>query len=109
LLKDDGENAVLVMKPSFRLLRTGLKLASEWREPSQKRDFPLLLLVAERDQIMDNSAPWDAAERNTTRHTRKVIPGAGHGAQITHPNEIAAAILDWLAQIDSRVAPANES
>jgi alpha-beta hydrolase superfamily lysophospholipase len=109
LLKNDGSKGVLVIKPSFRLLRTGLKLAREWREPPQKRDFPLLLLVAERDQIMDNGPAWVAAERNTTRHTRKIIPGAGHGAQITHPKEIAADILNWIAAIDTLVAPARES
>lgn len=111
LLNNDNDKGkgVLVMKPSFRLLRTGLKLAREWREPPQKRDFPLLLLVAERDQIMDNGPAWIAAGRNTTNSTRKIIPGAGHGAQITHPKEIAGEILDWIAAVDSRVVPAKES
>lgn len=109
LLKDDGSKGLLVMKPSFRLLRTGLKLAGEWREPSQKRDFPLLLLVAERDQIMDNGFAWMAAQGNTTDPTLEIIPGAGHGAQITHPTEIATKILNWIAAIDSRVASAKES
>lgn len=109
LLEQDGNSGVLVTKPSFRLIGTGLKLASEWREPLQKRDFPLLLLVAERDQIMDNGPAWNAAARNTIHHTRQVIPGAGHGVQITHPNEVAKRILDWIATIDSSSVPANES
>lgn len=109
LLAKDGETGVLVAKPSFRLVRTGLKLASEWREPKQKRDFPLLLLVAERDQIMDNGPAWDAAHRNTTRLTPHVISGAGHGAQITHPKKVATHILEWIATIDRPIAPTNES
>jgi alpha-beta hydrolase superfamily lysophospholipase len=109
LLEKDGKSGVLVAKPSFRLVHIGLELAQEWREPQRARDFPLLLLVAERDQIMDNGYAWDAAQRNTTRLTTHVIPGAGHGVQITHPKKIATHILEWIATIDSRVAPTNES
>lgn len=109
LLVEDGKTDVLVTKPSFRLLRTGLKLAKEWREPPRQRGFPLLLLVAERDQIMDNGPAWVAAQSNTSRSTREIIPGAGHGVQITHPKEIATRILGWIAKNDSGVAPAKES
>lgn len=109
LLKKDGETGVLVEKPSFRLVHIGLKLAEESREPQVKRNFPLLLLVAERDQIMDNGEAWDAAQRNTTHPTMHVIPGAGHGVQITHPKKVATHILEWIATIDSRIAPTNES
>lgn len=98
LLKEDLEHEVLVEKPSFRLVNTGLKLAKEWRAPRQKKDLRLLVIVAERDQIMDNCAAWDAAKQNATNPTLEVIANAGHGAQITHARETAESIVGWLAK-----------
>jgi|GEM_PF-2142550 len=87
---------VSVNKPSVRLLHTGLSLARDWRKAHEPLPVPLLVIVAERDQIMDNQAAWTAAVAHAPRHHLEVIPGAGHGAQITHPDLIAKYIVHWV-------------
>lgn len=100
LLERDRILGLLEDKPSFRLLDTGLRLAREARASPQKADLRLLVILANCDQIMDNSEAWQAALRNFTHLARREIAGAGHGIQITHAREVAAHISEWITPVD---------
>jgi pimeloyl-ACP methyl ester carboxylesterase len=92
---------VLLQKPSLRLVQTGLVLAKEWRDadPARKIDEPVLVLVAECDQIMDNESACTVARLHAKKVTMETLPGAGHGAQISHAHLVAEQIRNWVGRV----------
>ncbi len=110
LLKTDTDNQALVQAPTYRLLHAGLKLGREWSSSAQGKNLqvPMLLIVADRDQIMNNHKAWLAAERRTRawpgQLTVKHLPEAGHGAQITAAPALAGHIARWITQEGARSA-----
>jgi pimeloyl-ACP methyl ester carboxylesterase len=58
-------------------------------------DAPTLLLWGEQDRIMPRSYAEKFAAGIAGRSEIRVIPGAGHLAELDRPEETAAAILAW--------------
>jgi pimeloyl-ACP methyl ester carboxylesterase len=58
---------------------------------------PTLLLWGEKDAIMPRSYAKRIAERLSGPSETRIIPGAGHLAELDKPDEVARAILDWCA------------
>lgn len=58
---------------------------------------PTLLLWGEKDAIMPRSYAKRIAERLGEPNETRIIPGAGHLAELDKPDEVARAILDWCA------------
>ena len=58
---------------------------------------PTLLLWGERDRVMPKSYVERFARALPGRSEIRVIPGAGHLAELDKPQEVAAAILAWTA------------
>jgi pimeloyl-ACP methyl ester carboxylesterase len=56
---------------------------------------PTLLLWGEHDRIMPRSYADKFARGIAGRSEIRVIPGAGHLAELDKPEEVAAAILEW--------------
>lgn len=56
---------------------------------------PTLLLWGEGDHIMPKSYADKFAKGITGKTEVKVIPGAGHLAELDKPDEVARAVLDW--------------
>lgn len=58
---------------------------------------PTLLLWGEKDAIMPLSYAKRIAKRLGGPSETRIIPGAGHLAELDRPDEVARAILDWCA------------
>jgi pimeloyl-ACP methyl ester carboxylesterase len=58
-------------------------------------EAPTLLLWGEEDKIMPRSYADNFARGIKGRTEIKLIPGAGHLAELDKPDEVAQAILDW--------------
>ena len=58
-------------------------------------EAPTLLLWGEEDKIMPRGYADNFARGIQGRTEIKVIPGAGHLAELDKPDEVAQAILDW--------------
>lgn len=58
-------------------------------------EAPTLLLWGERDRVMPLSYAGRIAARLGARHEMRVIPGAGHLAELDQPDAVAEAILSW--------------
>ena len=58
---------------------------------------PTLLLWGEHDRIMPQSYAAKFAAAIAGRTEIRVIPGAGHLAELDQPNAVSAAILQWMA------------
>ena len=58
---------------------------------------PTLLLWGAEDRIMPRSYADRFARGIAGRSEIRVIPGAGHLAELDKPDEVAAAILRWTA------------
>lgn len=105
LLRQDTCKHVLVETPTVRLIHSGLELGHEWRTGKKQISPPMLLIVADRDQIMNNHEAWRAAKAHTdaTPHQLDIKPlhDAGHGAQITHTHQMARIISLWINQVQS--------
>lgn len=92
---EQAKPSLLLAKPTARTLRAGLKLNSSWSDETFTIDIPTLLIQADRDQIMRNCQSRKLAEARCSDLTMPVILDAGHGAQLTHPWEIASEIPEW--------------
>jgi pimeloyl-ACP methyl ester carboxylesterase len=99
----DKQNGVLLEDPSRATIWAGKKLAHKWQHAEAGALPRMLVLVATRDQIMNDAAAIAAAAHATAPHqlTVEKIP-AGHGAQISHPHEIARKLLAWLETAPAR-------
>lgn len=81
-------------KPSRATIWAGRRMTKPWQKPHSLP--PTLVIVATRDQIMDNSAAITAVKKTAGPGRFKIRPiDAGHGAQISHADEIAGEILTW--------------
>ena len=58
-------------------------------------EAPTLLLWGEQDRIVPRSYADKFAGAISGRTEIRVIPGAGHLAELDKPDEVAAAILEW--------------
>jgi alpha-beta hydrolase superfamily lysophospholipase len=101
-LKEDEKSGLLLTRPTYRLLYTGLALASEWKSSSKQLTIPGLVILAGRDQIMDNAAAWRAVSQHSSKAKLVSLEDAGHGAQITSPAEIADSISKWTRETEDR-------
>jgi pimeloyl-ACP methyl ester carboxylesterase len=57
---------------------------------------PCLLIWGEQDRLMPRSYAERIATGLSGRSEIRVIPGAGHLAELDKPDEVAAAILGWI-------------
>jgi pimeloyl-ACP methyl ester carboxylesterase len=58
-------------------------------------EAPTLLLWGEQDRIVPRSYAGKFAGAIPGRTETRIIPGAGHLAELDKPDEVAAAILEW--------------
>ena len=63
--------------------------------PERLIEAPTLLLWGEQDSIMPRSYADRFAKAIKGRSETRIIPGAGHLAELDKPDETARAILDW--------------
>ena len=71
---------------------------SEWRQAGPLIALitaPTLLLWGGEDRIMPRSYADKFAKGIAGKTEIRVIPGAGHLAELDKPDEVAAAILGW--------------
>lgn len=102
LLSQDEKHGLLLTRPTYRLVYTGLALASEWKSSSKPLAIPVLIILARRDQIMDNAAAWKAVRQHSSKPSLLSLEDAGHGAQITSAAEIAQSISSWIQETGNR-------
>lgn len=58
---------------------------------------PTLILWGEKDRLIPNSYARRFAKAIKGRTETRIIPGAGHLAELDRPDEVAAAILEFMA------------
>ena len=66
----------------------------ERRLPSIKA--PTLLLWGEKDRLIPRSYAGTIAKTMKARTETKIVTGAGHLAELDKPDEVAAAILEFM-------------
>jgi alpha-beta hydrolase superfamily lysophospholipase len=96
-----ANDRMLLQRPTVRTLVSGNKLMKSWRSGLRRAQSipPILVIVATRDRLMDNavaasSFPKPPPGNRTLQPAFRVVE-AGHGAQVTHPREIARHIARW--------------
>ena len=57
---------------------------------------PTLLIWGEQDRVMPRSYAERMAASIAGRSEIRIIPGAGHLAELDQPDEVAAAVLGWI-------------
>lgn len=102
LLTQDEKHGLLLIRPTYRLVYTGLALGREWTSSSKPVAIPALIILARRDQIMDNAAAWKAVRQHSSKPKLVSLEDAGHGAQITNAAEIAQSISSWIQKTEKR-------
>jgi pimeloyl-ACP methyl ester carboxylesterase len=96
-VETDRKLGLLITEPSRATIWAGRELGNEWTgtAPESLRQ-PVLLIVAERDQIMNNARAEAAVEKAAKKGRWKIVRLMdGHGIQVSKPGEIAEAILSW--------------
>ena len=58
---------------------------------------PTLLLWGEQDRVVPRAYAGKFADAISGRTETRVITGAGHLAELDRPDEVAAAILEWMS------------
>jgi alpha-beta hydrolase superfamily lysophospholipase len=100
ILKDDASpsTGALLMQPTVRTLVTGNKLFTQWKKRAKQLEqtkFPVLVITADHDQIMDNAAALSVFNAPGQGSIAQIPIKAGHAVQVTHAKKIADNIVEW--------------
>jgi alpha-beta hydrolase superfamily lysophospholipase len=88
----------LLTQPSVRTLLTGNRLNQQWHKQAKKLEqakFPVLVITAGHDQIMDNKAASSVFEHPGQGSIALISIRAGHAVQISQAAEVAQVITRW--------------
>jgi pimeloyl-ACP methyl ester carboxylesterase len=62
--------------------------------------LPVLLVHGDRDRLVPVAAARDIARRHPTWRFLE-LAGVGHVPQLQVPDELATAMVDWLAEVEA--------
>ncbi len=98
-----ADSVLLLEKPAVRTQMTGLKLGKKWMAGAAhlRCGFPVLVITADRDMIMDSKGARDvftASQQSSPDITLDSLPAA-HGMQLTEAPAISQKIQQWMKKL----------
>lgn len=99
-IQHDRAAGLLQDKPGRGTMKTGSGLQKKWGQKLPASSHPVLLITAERDQIMNNAVAQQQVSTKLANGTaHHVALDAGHAVQLTQPDRLADAINAWAQRL----------